>query len=685
MKLRLGPKSLAAFSLTVAAGLLTASAWTASDPQSGDPAAGEAAVEIEPIELLDADALETLVAPVALYPDDLLAVVLPASTYPLQVVLAARFLAARPEDEHEESETAGQPSEEWDDSVIALLNYPEVVAMMDTNLDWSRRLGEAVLAQEEDVIAAISAFRQRAKEAGNLTSDGKQEVAVTDAGAIEIKPAVPDEIYVPYYEPAEVVERQPVRVYHYYPRSYPVYYYPYHQGHDFAYGSFWGVTSAFSIGWHTHNLHLHHYGFNDHPYYSRRYYDPFYYRRPHLVLNVYDRDRRDRHRNRSERHHRGNDWRSERSQHDQRRWASRIGGRPGEGRGNDRRRRADRDGGGRSDSHAPDRRRWAGRDNRGRGEGRGNDRRRWTAGSVTPHGESRGNGRHRKDPKQRAQPGQDQPIAHTLQTGATATVHRPTRITPLGEVPPRPTAGRTSTAKIPTEARTAVKPPPVSRAERRRPNQQRPDRRRESARLPQSQTRIARPVATRPLQRPDRAPTTRQTQRTIRPGPAAVRDRASLPQKAQQIRPAGQRATERAASQTTVRPQSPRTQAIRAPQRIDRTPRRAKPAPSPRMHAPKATSRLDLRPATRQARPRPSPNRATPTQARRPSPAARQTAQRSVRQTRTEPRFNRQAPTPDAKPAQTTRQTRAQRPAPQRPVRSRPGRSGDDFRSRRPR
>ncbi|MCZ0945501.1 MAG: DUF3300 domain-containing protein, partial [Gammaproteobacteria bacterium] len=376
MKLRLGTKGLAAVSLAVLAGL-TAPAWAASDPASGDPIVSE--VEVEPIELLDAEALETLVAPVALYPDDLLAVVLPASTYPLQVVLAARFLETGQESADGD---AMQPSEEWDDAVVALLNYPEVVALMDGNLEWTRRLGEAVIVQEEDVIAAISAFREQAKEAGNLESDAKQDVAVNEAGAIEIKPAVPDEIYVPYYEPEEVVVRQPVRVYHYYPRSYPVYYYPYHQGYSFAHGPFWGVTSAFSIGWHTRNVHVHHYGFLDHPYYSYRYYDPFYHRRPHLVLNVYDRDRRHRHRNRSERHHRGNDWRSERSKRDHRQWADR------------------------------------------------GDRRR---------GERRGDDRRRGDRQRRTQQGQGQSIAQTLANGATPVIHRPTRVTPLGEVPPRPT------------------------------------------------------------------------------------------------------------------------------------------------------------------------------------------------------------------------------------------------------
>ena len=98
MKLRIGTKGCAAVSLAALAGLFATSGLGGkrSGPPRADPLPGESTVEVEPIERLDADALGILVAPVALYPDDLLAVVLPASTYPLQVVLAARFLEADP-------------------------------------------------------------------------------------------------------------------------------------------------------------------------------------------------------------------------------------------------------------------------------------------------------------------------------------------------------------------------------------------------------------------------------------------------------------------------------------------------------------------------------------------------------------------------------------------------------------
>ncbi|MEE8043417.1 MAG: DUF3300 domain-containing protein [Pseudomonadales bacterium] len=268
----------------------------------------EGEITVEPVEPLSAEELGDLVAPIALYPDDLLAIVLPAATYPVQVVQAARFLEAR------EDDATLEPDEAWDDSIIALLNYPEVVTLLNDDLDWTWRLGEAVLIQESDVLAAVSDFRDLARIAGNLESDEHQVVAVDDEGAIAIRLADPKVIYVPYYEPERVIVHQSYPVYHYYPRAYPVYYYPYPAGHRFITGFFWGVISAFSIGWDTHSLHLHHYGFEGHPYYDHSYYDPFYYRRPHLWLS-YDYSRHyNHHRNRhhNDRQHRGNQWRPDR-------------------------------------------------------------------------------------------------------------------------------------------------------------------------------------------------------------------------------------------------------------------------------------------------------------------------------------------------------------------------------------
>ncbi|MDH3439302.1 MAG: DUF3300 domain-containing protein [Gammaproteobacteria bacterium] len=241
---------------------------------SGKPAGDNGNDEIAP---LSGAELEDLVGPVALYPDDLLAIVLPASTYPLEIVQAARFL------EQLEMNSSLEPDEAWDDSIVALLNYPDVIRMMDEDIDWTWRLGEAVINQQNDVIAAVESFRDRAYAAGNLKTDEHQKVAYDDEGVLEIVPVSEELIYVPYYEPEEVVVYQPRRVYYYYPDPYPVYYYPYPTGYRFRSGYFWGVTTAFSIGWSNHYLHVYHPSYWGHPYYGRYYYG-HYYRRPSITI-----------------------------------------------------------------------------------------------------------------------------------------------------------------------------------------------------------------------------------------------------------------------------------------------------------------------------------------------------------------------------------------------------------------
>src|SRR5258708_33213059 len=106
--------------------------------------------------------LEKLVGPIALYPDDLVAIVLPASTDPLQLVQADRFLEKR------KSDPKLPVNENWDDAVKSLLNYPDIVKMMSNDLDWTTALGEAVVADQGAVLDAIQAFRRKTQSAGNL-------------------------------------------------------------------------------------------------------------------------------------------------------------------------------------------------------------------------------------------------------------------------------------------------------------------------------------------------------------------------------------------------------------------------------------------------------------------------------------------------------------------------------------
>jgi uncharacterized membrane protein YgcG len=142
------------------------------------------------------DQLDNLLAPVALYPDPILAQVLLAATFPDQVDEAARFCrgGANPDD------IDTQP---WDVSVKAVAHYPTVIYMAD-NLDWTTALGQAYISQAADVMAAVQRLRQEARDAGNLATTPQQDVEVDDGGDIEIWPAQPQYCYVPIYDPALV-------------------------------------------------------------------------------------------------------------------------------------------------------------------------------------------------------------------------------------------------------------------------------------------------------------------------------------------------------------------------------------------------------------------------------------------------------------------------------------------------
>lgn len=191
---------------------------------------------------LSAQQLESIVAPVALYPDDLLAILLPSSTTPLEVVKAQRFLEKR------KSNSSLQPDATMPAPVKSLLNYPDVVKKMNDDLDWTSTLGTAVAAQQKDVVAAIQAFRRRVYAVGNLKSDPKQ-IVIVETETIKIVQADPQVIYVPQYQPAQVVVVQAVPVYAYYPTPYPVYYYPYPPGAAFATGFFVGAATAYAFNW----------------------------------------------------------------------------------------------------------------------------------------------------------------------------------------------------------------------------------------------------------------------------------------------------------------------------------------------------------------------------------------------------------------------------------------------------
>ncbi len=189
---------------------------------------------------LSAEELDKLVGPIALYPDDLVGIILPASTFPVEIVQADRYLDKRKAD-------AKLPVDDrWDDSVKSLLNYPDVVKKMSDDLDWTTALGEAVVTDQGAVIEAVQAFRRKAQGAGNLKSDDKQVVRV-EKEIVYIEPADPQVIYVPQYNPTTVVAYG-VPYWGYYPTPYPSYYYPYPPGAALARGVVWGAAIGAAWG-----------------------------------------------------------------------------------------------------------------------------------------------------------------------------------------------------------------------------------------------------------------------------------------------------------------------------------------------------------------------------------------------------------------------------------------------------
>ena len=143
--------------------------------------------------------LDQMLAPIALYPDSLLAQILMASTYPLEVVQADRWVKAN-------RNLRGDPlndvldNKDWDPSVKALVPFPQVLSMMAEKLEWTQRLGDAFLDQQEEVMDTVQQLRAKAEAAGNLMDTEEQRVTMED-GAIMIEPAQPEVVYVPAYDP----------------------------------------------------------------------------------------------------------------------------------------------------------------------------------------------------------------------------------------------------------------------------------------------------------------------------------------------------------------------------------------------------------------------------------------------------------------------------------------------------
>jgi hypothetical protein len=163
--------------------------------------------------------IDQMTAPIALYPDELLAQVLVAATYPLEVVQAERWVSNPANAKLKGDELAAAlEAQPWDPSVKSLVPFPQVLKMMSDKIDWTQRLGDAFLAQQPDVMSSVQRLRRQAQEAGNLKST-EQQTVVTEKETVVIQPANPEVVYVPTYNPTVVYGTWP------YP-SYPPAYYP---------------------------------------------------------------------------------------------------------------------------------------------------------------------------------------------------------------------------------------------------------------------------------------------------------------------------------------------------------------------------------------------------------------------------------------------------------------------------
>lgn len=156
----------------------------------------------ESIDKFSQEQLDQMLAPIALYPDSLLAQILMAATYPLEVVMADRWVKENRDLQGDRLNDAldNQP---WDVSVKALVPFPDVLSMMNEKLNWTQMVGDAFLAQEDDVMDTVQRLRQKAYAADNLKSSDKQQVTVED-NSIQIEPANPEVVYVPAYDPTWV-------------------------------------------------------------------------------------------------------------------------------------------------------------------------------------------------------------------------------------------------------------------------------------------------------------------------------------------------------------------------------------------------------------------------------------------------------------------------------------------------
>ena len=187
--------------------------------------------------------LDQLLAPIALYPDELISQILMASTYPLEVVQADRW-AKQNKGLKGDSLATALENQAWDPSVKSLVNFPDVLSMMSDKLDWTEQLGDAFLYSQKDVLATVQSLRAKAQAEGNLKSTSEQNVIV-EKETIIIQPADPQVVYVPAYNPTVVYGAWPYPAY----PPYPVYPPGYVATAAFSFAAGVAVGAAWGYAW----------------------------------------------------------------------------------------------------------------------------------------------------------------------------------------------------------------------------------------------------------------------------------------------------------------------------------------------------------------------------------------------------------------------------------------------------
>jgi hypothetical protein len=230
----------------LASALVLVAQVAAVQGQSTSEPATETAVVPAPAAGFSKEQLEQIVAPIALHPDPLVAQMLMAATYPLEIVEAGRWMKANPGLKDKALEEALK-KQEWDASVKSLCGFPDVLKQMDDNLDWTQDLGDAFLSQKTELMDTIQRMRGKAYDSGNLKTTEQQVVTQQPDKIIVVQPANPEVIYVPTYSPTVVYGGWSYPTYYYPPMYYPP---PYGYGAmAFTMGVVWGAAIWGGCNW----------------------------------------------------------------------------------------------------------------------------------------------------------------------------------------------------------------------------------------------------------------------------------------------------------------------------------------------------------------------------------------------------------------------------------------------------